>query len=80
MENDFPALMISTDINSEKSAFVEKNRMDVQDFWNVIGQYNQNTIIIQVILLILTNQIQWKGKIFLNRLSPIVSEKHHSYE
>lgn len=28
--------------------------MDVQAFWNVIGQYNQNTIIIQVILLILT--------------------------
>lgn len=25
--------------------------MDVQVFWNVIGQYNQNTIIIQVILL-----------------------------
>ena len=28
--------------------------MDAQAFWNVIGQYNQNTIIIQVILLILT--------------------------
>lgn len=28
--------------------------MDVQVFWNVIGQYNQNTIIIQVILLIFT--------------------------
>ena len=28
--------------------------MDVQTFWNVIGQYNQNTIIIQVMLLILT--------------------------
>ena len=28
--------------------------MDAQTFWNVIGQYNQNTIAIQVILLILT--------------------------
>lgn len=28
--------------------------MDAQAFWNVIGQYNQNTIIIQMILLILT--------------------------
>ncbi len=28
--------------------------MDEQAFWNVIAQYNRNTIIIQVILLILT--------------------------
>lgn len=28
--------------------------MDAQAFWSVIGQYNQNTIIIQVMLFILT--------------------------
>lgn len=28
--------------------------MDTQVFWNVIGQYNQNTILIQIILFILT--------------------------
>lgn len=28
--------------------------MNAQAFWNVIGQYNRNTIIIQIILLILT--------------------------
>ena len=28
--------------------------IDTQAFWNVIGQYNQNTIAIQVVLLILT--------------------------
>ena len=28
--------------------------MDAQAFWNVIGQYNQNTIIIQMLLLVLT--------------------------
>lgn len=27
--------------------------MDAQAFWNVIGQYNENTIIIQIVLLIL---------------------------
>ena len=48
--------------------------MDVQAFWNVIGQYNQNTIIIQVILLILTviavtlsytNKVAWSAKLML---------------
>lgn len=28
--------------------------MDAQAFWNVIGEYNRNTIIIQIMLLILT--------------------------
>lgn len=28
--------------------------MDAQTFWNVIGQYNHNTILIQIILLIVT--------------------------
>ncbi len=27
--------------------------MDAQVFWNVIGRYNQDTIIIQIILLVL---------------------------
>ena len=48
--------------------------MDVQAFWNVIGQYNQNTIIIQVILLILivialslpyTNKVACLAKLML---------------
>ena len=28
--------------------------MDAQAFWNVIGEYNQNTILIQGVLLVLT--------------------------
>ncbi len=27
--------------------------MDAQAFWNVIGRYNQDTIVIQIILLVL---------------------------
>ena len=37
----------------QKSRFMEANRMDAQAFWNVIGQYNENTVLIQMILLIL---------------------------
>ncbi|MGN1165166.1 MAG: DUF6064 family protein [Lachnospiraceae bacterium] len=48
--------------------------MDAQAFWNVIGQYNQNTIIIQVILLLLiviavmlsyTNKVACSAKLML---------------
>lgn len=48
--------------------------MDAQAFWNVIGQYNQNTIVIQVILLILTviavmlsytNKVAYSAKLML---------------
>lgn len=27
--------------------------MDAQDFWNVIGRYNQDTVIAQIILVVL---------------------------
>ena len=36
------------------TTYAKVNKVDAQAFWNVIGQYNQNTIAIQVILLILT--------------------------
>ena len=48
--------------------------MDAQAFWNVIGQYNQNTVLIQVILLVLiavavtlsyTNKVACAAKLML---------------
>jgi len=52
----------------------EVNKMDAQSFWNVIGDYNQQTLIIQIGLLLFlvlsmalsyTQKIKWFSKFAL---------------